>query len=264
MATTYDVWINGVSMTTEQYAVDTFKGRRIVPQRSNVVHEFAGMNGTSPAMGSFQASEFSIEMWVLGGPIGSAPTTAKFERNLDTILSLLTPKSTVQVMWLHPDGTYRRCNAIVTAAVVPEINHLTCYARVVIAFSNPKCFWFGDQETQTFRSFGTTQRVKVVESSTAPIDDVAFAINGPANGPRISSGPSWVQYNGSVPAGQTLTISNRAVTADLNGSSVVHNLSYSGSNPRFCDVPQKTPITCAAGGTTSASSWTVTARPAYC
>lgn len=261
---TYDVWVNGALLTTEEYAVDTFKGRRIVPQRSNVQHQFAGMNGTSPAIGSFQDSEFSIEMWVLGGKIGAKPSPLKFEQNLDYILGLLTPRSTVQVMWRHPDGSYRRAQCLVTAAVVPEINHLTCYARVQVAFSNPRCFWYGDQKQATFKVFNRATRVVMVEKSTAPIDDIAFTVTGPAIRPRFSSGSSWVQYEGTVPAGQTLTINNRAITATVDGTSVVHDLKYSGSNPRFCDVHQHTPITCAAFGTTKASSWSVTARPSFC
>lgn len=272
----YDVWINGESLTTDEYAVDTFEGRRIVPQRSNVNHQFAGMNGVSPAIGSFEEHQFSLEMWVLSAPFGGTPSPRGLEKNLDKILGLFVPNTFMTVSWRDADNGIRSAECLCTAAVTPEIDHLSHFARVKVSFTNPHCFWRGSEKQMTSKVFNNPISVSAVNQSTAVIDDAEFYIKGPIKNPKVISGGSFVEYVGSLNERQALRIRNRAITAELieyaegdpeqivSTKSVVSKLQYTGSNPRFVDLYPRGNVTVGGSGIEDQAYWSVTVTPSYC
>lgn len=272
----YDVWINGESLTTDEYAVDTFEGRRIVPKRSNVNHQFAGMNGVSPAIGSFEEHQFSLEMWVLSAPFGGPPSPRGLEKNLDKILGLFVPNTFMTVSWRDADNGIRSAEALCTAAVTPEIDHLSHFARVKVSFTNPHCFWRGSEKRMTSKIFNNAISITAVNQSTAVIDDAEFYIKGPIDNPRVVSGGSFVEYVGSLNERQALRIRNRSITAELieyaegdpeqivSTKSVVGKLRYTGSNPRFVDLYPRGNVTVGGSGIEDQAYWSVTVTPSYC
>lgn len=253
----YDVWINGVALSNPSagYAVDGFRGRRAVaPPRT---HEEYGLGPGIKSM-NLAPDTFPVvlEMWFDG-----RDSPAVLEQNMDIVMRALQYRrgQNPLVEWQAVDGSRRSARCVLHDAI-PDIEHATRYARLKITLENVEGAWRGPVVTEK-RALG--QSVPTNPSMTAAVLDATFKVVGPATNPIFRSGDGLVQFNGTVPAGQTLTITSYPQSCDLNGTQLARQLVYSGSDGRFLDIYPGETVTCTASGTTTASSWSVTYRPSY-
>jgi len=130
----------------------------------------------------------------------------------------------------YPDGEVRQCRAELSGGVAPVPVGRSAM-RAQLTFTIPSGMW----ESATSYSFATTagsalpQRLELPElaPSTAPMENALIRVVGPITNPQVGwTNPthgvsSYVKYNGTVPAGGTLSLDSG--TWEIAGSGFTPN-----------------------------------------
>lgn len=262
----YDVTANGVALNSDYSGVDVFTARRAFPGRRQYEVVAPGQHGVTALPGAFEPRPFTIGMWIDGGAPGSVLTTAELEYQIGRLIRPFLAQE-VKITYVRPDpsspaGITQEAICRVVGSVEPEIDTHARTARLTIPLEATKSFWRGPNSvTITRNTFATWFDAIPTE---APIVDAVFEVTGPISNPLVESQHgSWFRYNGTLGAGQTLIVDNAKQTAKIGAVSVVTQMSYGGSRPRFIDLYAGEQVRVSGGGTTADSSWKATAKPAY-
>ena len=215
-------------------------------------------------------AEFGFNMWVIGcNTDGSMPATRTlrrqvFDTNLNTLLRIFTQdQKLIRFKYENASG-----NRVADGLVTDVIQLTTMMARqrgeFPVTFMIPDVYWRDEATSSTSSTANSTLPKDLplthLVGGTAPVDDALITVAGPITNPRVTDleTGTWVQYTGTVPAGQSWVVDSAAFTSKVNGVSVRGATSH-GGHPRFMYIPPRynstnTPtvrLTGSAGGTTT-------------
>ena len=161
--------------------------------------------------------------FVLNGWIG-ANSRAEFETAWERLLqAVIRPERPVRYTRYLASGEQRYCDGEVTGVVAPTALGQVV-ARFALEVAVPEGVWRSVStytDAVTPMASGAAMTLTNLGPSTAPLDDVDITITGPIDTPRVAvvgSATEWVQFNGTVPAGGTLTIKCQSWSIAQGGS----------------------------------------------
>lgn len=167
----------------------------------------------------------SIFVTTNNGSTGAAPTSIdqarqNFDQNFDN-LSLLFQRrrNLATVLRSRSDGTTRKGLVSVCSVIQPALVPVTS-ALLTVEMTFPDPFWRDSTDTTLATlSAGFSGVVTGLAGATAPMNDMQFVITGPVTNPRVTDNESgsWFQYNGTVPASDTLTVTNTNMSISGTG-----------------------------------------------
>jgi hypothetical protein len=272
--------VDGVLLNTLAKNIESIAGRLSVPviRTDNVaVPSRHGRLRTTQKF--YDEGQLVLPMWVKGcDDNGNVPTSARqmFYSNVNALSNLFRPGSGMMTM-VHtlPDHSIRRamveCTEAINFSVLGGNNPL---GKFSVALRVPKAFW---EDVNPFSIDLTSVQngaVTTFDGTTAPVEDSVITITGPATGCKIEAryggnaleNPSWVQYNGTLTAGQTLIIDCGNWTLTGTGGLVVNYsfLAHAGGARWFTMVPGPPSlppeVKITATGTTGATKINISAR----
>jgi hypothetical protein len=267
--------INGTVLNTLAKNVESLTGRLHVPARRTANVLVPGRHGAiRVARKMYDQGLIVLPMWVAGcNDDGTIPvgTTARreFYRNVDELVRLFASDAPLDIQHTIPDGSVRQASGD-----VDQVLDFTTGAwgdpvgKVSAAITLPDPFWHDVNATfLQFVSPGPSLPLSQFAQSNAPMEDFVYVVTGPATNARIGcSATSWVQYNGVIAAGQTLTIDSGAWSLAGTGGLVPDYAALiHGPEARWLTVRPGSPpaITWSATGATSATKVTVTGKRKY-
>jgi hypothetical protein len=143
-----------------------------------------------------------------------------FDQNLDSLSYIFQRRRNLATLLRNrSDGTVRMGLVSIDSQIEPSLIPITD-ALITVELTFPDPFWRDSTDTtiQTVAA-GFSGVLTSFAAATAPMDDMQFVITGPVTNPRITDNESgsWVQYTGTVPAGDTLTIVNKTMSISGTG-----------------------------------------------
>lgn len=171
------------------------------------------------------------------GSTGAAPTSVdqarqNFDANLDFLSMLFARRRNLSnLVKTMSNGTSRLGLVTVDSVIEPTLVPITD-ALLTVELTFPYAFWQDATDT-TLATLAAafTGVVTGMAASTAPVNDAKFVITGPITNPRITDNESghWVQYTGTVAAGNTLSIINTTMNITGTGfTPTLANMVHSG------------------------------------
>lgn len=266
----YEIRIDGVELNKGMVrGVDSFNGRRIIPQRRSVSTTLPGYAGSSVTLGEFEPSQFSIGMWFVGQRtvrdgvnMPGDPYPLYLENELDEVLRLLVPRRLLRFEWLSPKG-WRWADVRVAAVVSPTVNEVEGTAYLTVAFENPDCFWRGATLSETVVGINGIARALPGYSECTGVDTAAvLRINGPVTNPSVTIGRDTFTWTGSISSGQWIEFNNKTRRAvNQAGNSLAPMMGQ--TSLRFFEIAPGDQIKVSATGVTSSSSYKLTYTETY-
>jgi hypothetical protein len=258
--------VDGVILQTLGWNVQT-KALTIPARRGGGV-SIPGRNGYVPRTNrAVEAGEFALTMWLLGcDQDGIIPTTGTARRNLfntnfDNLQRVLfRDTGLLNFVQKRPDGTQRQCFAQMTDSVDITTMMARQRAEFTATFQIPDSFW-ADMDFVTFtgtpgatlpRNFQLTP----LAGMTAPVPDAMITVIGPITSPKVTEVETgaWIQYNGTLAAGETWNIESGAWASRKGGGTGVPTDTYSTTYLDTYGVPT-------SGGTSVLSQTTRSGGP---
>lgn len=228
--------VDGVSLHTWAWAVETLSGREGLPSRrgDNAVVTYRRGEVWRPKI--FAARQLSVAMWVKGsdadGVIPGAGARAQFRQNLESLKSMfgvidrelvLTRRIQTLSSLLVQTGK-GEC----VGSLEPNMHGNTLAAFVVdLLMADP--FWYGASVNPSVPVAGAT----VTNVGTAPVRKMVVRLNGPLTNPQLvnqSTSPvTALSYVGTIAGGNWVDLDTDNYTArDQAGVSVIGNVTHSG------------------------------------
>lgn len=256
-------------MATETWTYDGFNlsnyvsGAKIYDLRTwNGLDNIPGVNvsgnstGTSSGTnGMFQLAQTHGEYWYPqyytaatrkltmhvssnNGSTGASPTSVdqarqNFDTNLDFLSKLFARRRNLaSLVRTLSSGQQRLGLVTVDSPIEPALVPVTD-AMITVELTFPDPFWRDTTDTALASGIapGFSGTVSSMAAATAPMQDLQFIVTGPVTNPRITDNESghWVQYTGTVPAGDTLTIVNTTMNISGTGfTPALTNMTHSG------------------------------------
>lgn len=243
--------VNGVILNTLAYNIESLTGRLKMPKMRTENIEVPGRHGSIRVkQKKYEQNQIILPMWVRGCDVdGQVPFSstrrAEFFKNLDTLTRLFTNLGGAGLLDIRhtlADGSVRQCFAEVLEAIDFSTRGVNPLGKFSVALDIPDVFWRDVNLTLVNVPVPTSPTLTTVTQlagATAPMEEIAFNLNGPMTNPRIEAyynnlaleTPIWFQYSGAITAGQSLTVD--CVNWKLSGSgglTVDYSLfSHSGS-----------------------------------
>ena len=221
--------VDGVNLSTVAYDITSRDGMDTVPAVTGSNVSANQSHGERWVRKFYAGARKTLVMWV-----SSKDRTTGLEgtdlddkrKNLDANIDYLTllfsrRNKLLTVSRTLSDGTIRVAKAEVVTAIDPMTVGLA-HGKFSVELYIPEGFW-RDAASSTLLSSapGSNLVVTGAAGATAPMQDLQFVITGPATNPRITDveSGSYFQYNGTISAGNTLTVNNSTMT--ISGSGVV-------------------------------------------
>lgn len=243
--TTLSFSVDGVPLNTLAYDIEASPSRRSLGSARSEDVVMPGVHGVQPGFSTADTKDIALSMWVIGADeYGNVPTDdtrlALYDANLDHLLALFGRRRPFWLRMTMGDGSTRKARGRVVQSVIPteaDLRGSVPLARLVFVIELIEAFWRDESavtHTQDFSSSGTWWMTNFYDT-TAPINDSVIVVTGPVTNPRITcpATGSWVQYNGTVAGGSSLTIDCASWTATIGGTNVIANLTYGGYGPQF-------------------------------
>lgn len=247
-----ETWtVDGVALSSVAYDIRTWNGLDNIPG-VNVSGSGSGTSGGTNGM--FQMAQQHGEFWYpqyytaatklltmyvssndpsTGNPPSSIDQGRQnFDSNLDTLTRLFgRRRSLLSVVRNMSDGSSRLALCSVMSTIEPQLIPITS-AQITVELTIPDGFW-RDATDSTLATLAAafSGRVTALDKATAPMNDLEFDIVGPVTNPRITDNESghWVQYNGTVSAGNTLKIFNTTMSVSGVGfTPALANMQHAG------------------------------------
>lgn len=169
---------------------------------------------------------------------GNAPTTVDdarkfFDKNFDTISLLFSRRRNLSSLVRNMSNGTSRLGLVTVASVIePQLIPITD-AMITVELTFPDPFWrdAADTTLQSGIAPGFNGALTNMAAGTAPINDAVFTITGPVTNPRVTDNESgsWFQYNGTVPATDTLVVTNSTMGVSGTGfAPSLANMQHSG------------------------------------
>lgn len=196
---------------------------------------------------------------------GAAPTSIdqgrqNFDANLDTLSRIFSRRRKLtNIVRAMSNGTSRLALCSVMSVIEPQLVPITS-GMITVELTIPDGFWRDAADT-TLATLAAafSGRVTALDTATAPMNDLEFDIVGPVTNPRITDNESgsWVQYTGTVSAGNTLKIVNSSMSISGVGFTPnIINMTHAGDSnwlTLYPTAPNGVNITFGGSGTTGAT-----------
>jgi hypothetical protein len=267
-----DFTVNGVSLMTYAYAIQTLVGREQLPPRVGDNIRIPYRNGRIWKPKTYDQRMITLGMWIAGSRVdGTVPVNqrAQFNDNLRVIKRLFAPlgrqltmtRTLVFGTGFETHTGQGECSG--DNVLVPTTIRLGTMT-VDITMADP--WWYGAQVAPTLTSTGAT----VTNAGDVEATSLVLTLNGPLTNPRIrnnSVAPTVdVRYSGTIGAGASVTLDCAAFTAiDNLSNSVIGNVSHVGSLRWMVLEPGANTLTLDnyVSGGVGAGSVTITYSPPY-
>lgn len=266
-----DFTVDGTSLMTYAYAIQTLAGRERLPPVIGDNIRIPYRHGRVWKPKTYDQQLITLGMWVRGSDVsGNVPIgvqeRAQFNSNLRALKRIFWPTGrqlTMQRTMLYLSG-YETHTALGEASSQMDLQPVTIKLgtfTVDITMANP--WWYGPQQVVSIPS--TINQPGDVEST-----HMVITLHGPLTNPMVSNTsitPALaVWYNGTIGAGATVTLDTSAFTAvDNGGNSVLGSLAHTGSMWWMLLEPGANIITLTnqAGGAVGSGTATITYSPPY-
>lgn len=275
-----ETWtVDGFNLSTVAYDIRTWNGLDNIPG-VNVSGSGSGTSGGTN--GLFQMAQTHGEFWYpqyftaatklltmfvsSNDPnTGAAPTSIdqgrqNFDANLDTLSRIFSRRRKLtNIVRAMSNGTSRLALCSVMSVIEPQLVPITS-GMITVELTIPDGFWRDAADT-TLATLAAafSGRVTALDTATAPMNDLEFDIVGPVTNPRITDNESgsWVQYTGTVSAGNTLKIVNSSMSISGVGfTPSIINMTHAGDSnwlTLYPTAPNGVNITFGGSGTTGAT-----------
>jgi hypothetical protein len=275
-----DFLVDGTSLMTYAYAIQTLTGRERLPVKIGDNIRIPYRNGRIWKPKTYDEQVITLGMWVQGcdvnGHVPTAGSRAQLNSNLralrklfgptgrqlqlQRILQYATGQETHTALGEVASGSAATQNEMDMQFVTPRFATFT----VDIVMADP--WWYGPPIVTTL-SAGTTT---IAHPGDVEATAMTITFAGPLTNPRLTnqsiSPVVNVVYLGSLASGQTVTLDCTAFTAiNQIGTSVIGSVSHAGSLRWMLLEPGNNTMVLdnAAGGSVGAGSCTVTYSPPY-
>lgn len=247
-------YVDGVDVQSMAFGIETVDSQPPTLKGDHLA--LSGANGVIPQFNrAYEPGSVALKMWVLGCEVdGTVPGLRSgrrqlFERNLRMLLRLFGYQGNVVTLkkTIYGDSLDSAPITVTARAIVSEVANIDTQmarqrATVSVALTLVDSFWSDATVTTdtTGASATVPKTLNLTDVGTAPVDDAVIKITGPITSPRVTcpASGSWIQYNGTVPAGQTLTIDSKVGTAVLGTNSVLSNVTHGGT-AKFMVIPPR-------------------------
>lgn len=247
-------YVDGVDVQSMAFGIETVDSQP--PSLKGDHLALSGANGVIPQFNrAYEPGSIALKMWVLGCEVdGTVPGLRSgrrqlFERNLRMLLRLFGYQGNIITLkkTIYGDSLDSAPITVTARAIVSEVSSIDTQmarqrATVSVALTLVDSFWSDATVTTdtTGASATVPKTLNLTDVGTAPVDDAVIKITGPIASPRVTcpASGSWIQYNGTLPAGQTLTIDSKAGTAFLGTNSVLTNVTHGGT-AKFMVIPPR-------------------------
>lgn len=206
----------------------------------------------------FEEGVGALALWAIGAttsPATTGPTVGDrvlpatvegrrqaFEQNMQTVMRFFTrPHRLSAIRAQQADGSVRRALVEWKEWSEPEVQAGGTRAEWGISYIIPGVWWEDETvTTQTSVAAASLATLDLTQFSgmTGIIDDAVITVFGPITNPKIQDMETgqWVQYSGTVAAGQSWVIDCGAFTSMVGVSSVLANTKHGGGY-RFLTIP---------------------------
>lgn len=264
----WDVRVEGTLLSSYAFAVEMTESMTQIPARNLVGVSGPRMDGLVPIPGRYSdPPQFKLSMWISDRTAAGARAAnpeLQFQRNIEAVVAaFISQSATLTVERCMPDGTIRVAECRVAGSVSPTFPKAgdSRVAKVEVVLDIPGIFWKDKSGpfTQEYTTFGSEVDLGFVDPSTAPITDAVYKVTGPITNPKIANPyGGFVQYTGSLAAGQVWTVDVSAFTSKVGSSSVLFNTTYFHNSGYLFEVWPPYHVTVTGTGTSSGSKWSVT------
>jgi len=190
----------------------------------------------------YTANSFTLNMWTFNRV--SQATAIDLYRELIRVVNRTNELVTYERKWDDNSRAYR-CQGEVITAVSPAFTSNRSY-RFGIEVVVPGAFWeaSGASTHSTPASATLPQTLTLTNhaDSTAPMSDFTYTIVGPVTNPRVETMKSgavtgvYVQYNGTVGAGQSLVINANTWAVTGTGGLTVNESLLDYNSGRYLTI----------------------------
>lgn len=229
----------GIDLCTKAWsvAVESLKGIGVPSKRGDDL-KVPYIYGERHRTKMFNPRVISLPMWVKGvdSLTGTVPAgkTARdvLHENIDYLSSIFTTRTQVALRRTFPDGEIAR---EAQAEVVNEVEFQRqnpLFARFVVDFKLADPFFYGlTQKSETTTIDSNPEAWTHTNPGTAPAIKMEIKFYGPLDKPKLTNTTNgiWVQYNGTIGAGEVVTIDTAAFTVDKDGDNMISALKHQGS-----------------------------------
>jgi hypothetical protein len=206
-----------------------------------------------------------------GYPTSINQARANYDANLDALTLLFQRRRQLaSVVRTLSSGQQRLALVSVMSVIEPQLIPVT-QGSLTVELTIPDGFWRDAVDsTLATLSAGFSGVVTGMAGATAPMNDLNFIVTGPVTNPRITDNESgsWVQYNGTVAAGNTLTLVNTTMGASGTGfTPTLANVQHAGDSNWLTLYPSQANggvnITFGGSATTGATSLQIFGHKKY-
>jgi hypothetical protein len=235
---TESLTIAGVNTSTFAVKVVDLSGLLSVPERRGDDIPIAGRHGVLRIpRKKYGQRTMPLEFLIRGAqPDGTIPTDpkAQFYENLHTLAGIIA-QDVVELVHTLPDGTTRRIQAEVAAAIDPSRYKQGSLGRVSVAFRSAAAFWEAETTTTIgpfYLATGETRQLTELAGADAPIDDAVLEF-GPCSNPTLTDTGSGVflAYDDVIATGRSLILDTGAWTG-AGTSGLVYDRAKLRTDPR--------------------------------
>lgn len=247
--------VDGVSLHTWAWAIETLSGRDGVPGRRGDNVALAYRPGALWVPKALEPRQLSLALWVKGsdadGVIPGAGARAQFRQNLEALKALfgVTERELVLTRRIQTLSTLlvQTGKAECVGTLDPNMRGNTLAGLVVdLLMADP--FWYGAQVAPAVPLAGAT----IVNAGNVRARWMTVVFTGPFTTQVTLTNQtlnSWLKYTGTVAGGETITIdtSTGAAVSSVAGN-VQDKISHSGTVGLLEFVPGNNAMLLAAGG----------------
>ena len=271
MSTTTEFWdVNGTSLSTLAWNIDTLNGRQRVPMLRGEDTKVPFRPGAIWRPKQPDSRTLTLAMWVLGcNTDGSAPVgmnaRSKFNDNREALIKLFFSPDTqlnLTKRWLS-GGSIKSATAL--AELVSDMDATMLGidgAQFVVDLRLADPYFYGASTTPA--ALAVSVGAAVVNPGMAAVQKMTIVFNGALTNPRLTNSTTgvWVQYTGTIAGGASVTLNTDLFTAVTSASAnVIGSITHQGArNWLPLRVGSNTLTLTASAGTGTA---TITFQPPY-
>lgn len=243
---TTPILANGLCLQNYAWNISQKTGRYAIPGVRGSNTKVPGLRGASFVRNKpVDVGMWTLSMWILGCfPDGSVPPFGDqrliFERNWAQLVQhMMSVSEPITLHAWQPDGSVRTAQGSIGGETSGDLQMGGRRAEITFIFEILEGAW---ADTLPYVQVGAagahwsndTLSLDGLTGGSAPIEDSIITVTGPATNPRVTNQTTdtWVQYNGTLNAGDTWVVDCGQWTSQVNGTGVLTNTQHYG-HPRF-------------------------------
>lgn len=256
------ITVDGVSLNTLAFNVETLDGRLQFPSVRGANPEVPGMDGAIFVPNKdWDDKTITLKMWVRGAktngdlPVNNRNRLSQFRSNLKTLSQLFGKRhALLDIRQSWPDNTDVQWLGEVTDSFDLSASAMNPKAGFAVSIKVPGVFGQDvnttDYASATGLTSGTTVTLSAYDGGTGPISDGIIVVRGAGTNPRLTNPDTgeWVQLNSTISTGtdwrldcgswDTRTGSSLGLAGGA-GTNQVANTQFSGGGARFIRLTPK-------------------------